>query len=186
VLVLDEKAPDVAASKFSDAQKRAESACRLDPQFPSPLMTKTLALVSAIARTNFMLLESLSSELLLTIRALTTGNIPEEEIPQKTRVSFAATDYHACGARLASSTPEAASHERRNSLQAELPLPKGLDGHGVKCIGRFNFCAKFYAKDPTVFGCGHAHSYVPFNGACGISDLVEDICRFREGARATG
>ena len=70
----------------------ADKACKLNPQFPTPLMTKTLALVSAIARTNVNLLEE--DELVaLTdqLEHMLLVELPEEEIPEKTRLSFAAT-----------------------------------------------------------------------------------------------
>ena len=70
----------------------AAKACKLNPQFPSPLMTKTLALVSAIAKMDFNLLEE--SELVsLTdqLEHMLLVELPEAEIPEKTRWSFAAT-----------------------------------------------------------------------------------------------
>jgi len=72
--------------------KSAEAQCRLDPQFPSPLMTKTLTLISGIARTDFNLLE-LQELTALTeqLEHLLLIDIPNEEIPEKTRLSFAAT-----------------------------------------------------------------------------------------------
>lgn len=71
---------------------KIEEACRLDPRFPSPLMTKTLTLVSSLARENLNLLEenqlaALSNQL----EHLLLVDLPEEEIPEKTRLSFAAT-----------------------------------------------------------------------------------------------
>jgi len=72
--------------------EHAKKACKLDPEFPSPLMTKTLALVSAIARTDFNLLEE--AELLsLTdqLEHMLLVDISETEIPEKTRLAFAAT-----------------------------------------------------------------------------------------------
>ena len=80
------------STKRSKARNAAEEACRLDPQFPSPLMTKTLELVSAIARIDFNLLEpgeldGLNDQL----EHLLLVDLPEEEMPEKTRLSFAAT-----------------------------------------------------------------------------------------------
>jgi len=77
---------------IGDERTEAEKKCKLNPQFPSPLMTKTLALVSAIARTDFDLLEE--SELVsLTdqLEHMLLVELPEAEIPEKTRISFAAT-----------------------------------------------------------------------------------------------
>jgi hypothetical protein len=70
----------------------AEKACHLDPRFPSPLMTKTLALISAIARTDFDLLESEELVALTDqLEHLLLVELPDEEIQEKTRLSFAAT-----------------------------------------------------------------------------------------------
>jgi hypothetical protein len=109
---------------FQTLQKQADAACSLDPQFPSPLMTKTLALVSAIARTDFNLLE-LSELAALTnqLEHLVLVDIPEEEIPQKTRLSFAATRLtRLVECRLATSTPPAELRIHQDRLQTELPL----------------------------------------------------------------
>jgi len=77
---------------LDDIQKEAEKKCELNPQFPTPLMTKTLALVSAIARTDFDLLEE-SEIVSLTdqLEHMLLVELPEAEIPEKTRLSFAAT-----------------------------------------------------------------------------------------------
>lgn len=48
----------VSKRKLSLLLDNAEKACELDPQFPSPLMTKTITLVSGIARTDFNLLDA--------------------------------------------------------------------------------------------------------------------------------
>lgn len=75
-----------------DALRDAELACRLDPQFPSPLMTKTLAMVSTISRTDFNLLEPVEQQALRDqLEHLLLVELPDEEIPEKTRLSFAAT-----------------------------------------------------------------------------------------------
>jgi hypothetical protein len=70
----------------------AAKACKLNPQFPTPLMTKTLALVSAIARTDFNLLEETELVALTDqLEHMLLVELPEAEIPEKTRLSFAAT-----------------------------------------------------------------------------------------------
>jgi hypothetical protein len=79
-------------AKYVEVQNIAEKACRLDPQFPSPLMTKTLALVSGIARTNFNLLEPAELEAMTDqLEQLLLVDLPEKEMLEKTRLSFAAT-----------------------------------------------------------------------------------------------
>jgi len=64
----------------------------LDPAFPSPLMTKTLEKVSDLAHTNFDLLDSEEQRRVLNdLEHLLLARLPEEELPEKTRVTFAAT-----------------------------------------------------------------------------------------------
>lgn len=72
---------------FEEAKKK----CKLNPQFPTPLMTKTLALVSAIARVDIDLLDE-SDLVALTdqLEHMLLVELPEAEIPEKTRLSFAA------------------------------------------------------------------------------------------------
>ena len=109
---------------FQTIRRDAEVACSLDPKFPSPLMTKTLALVSAIARPDFNLLE-LSELAALTneLEHLVLTEIPEEEIPEKTRLSFAATRLtRLVECRLATSTPPAELRANQDQLQRELEL----------------------------------------------------------------
>jgi len=74
------------------AHLAAEEKCSLDPEFPSPLMTKTLALVSTISRTDFNLLDSNElAALTEQLEHLLLVDLPEEEMPEKTRLSFAAS-----------------------------------------------------------------------------------------------
>ena len=87
-----EQPADKNDETLRESRNAAEKACRLDPQFPSPLMTKTLSLVSSIARVDFNLLDS--SELAAMsdqLEHLLLVDLSEEEIPAKTRLSFAAT-----------------------------------------------------------------------------------------------
>lgn len=73
-------------------RKAAEMASRLDPQFPSPLMTKTLEVVSNIARTDFNLLDTRELAAMSDqLEHLLLVDLSEEELPVKTRLSFAAT-----------------------------------------------------------------------------------------------
>ncbi|NQT55026.1 MAG: hypothetical protein HQ551_02220 [Desulfobacteraceae bacterium] len=70
----------------------AEKACQLNPEFPSPLMTKTIALVSGIAKIDFNLLDAAELDAITEqLEHLLLVQIPEEEIPEKTRLSFAAS-----------------------------------------------------------------------------------------------
>jgi hypothetical protein len=64
---------------------------QLDPEFPAPLMTKTLAKVSDIARTNFDLLTKEGQQRFLDdLEHLLLAPLPETELAVKTRVTFAA------------------------------------------------------------------------------------------------
>ena len=70
----------------------SQKACSLDPEFPSPLMTKTLALVSGIGKINFSLMEEKElSALVDQLEHMLLVDLPETEIPEKTRLAFAAT-----------------------------------------------------------------------------------------------
>jgi len=63
-----------------------------DPQFPSPLMTQTLAKVSALAAADFEILdESEEKELIADLEHLLITEFPDQELRRDTRVSFAAT-----------------------------------------------------------------------------------------------
>jgi hypothetical protein len=74
------------------SRRIARKACKLDPEFPSPLMTKTLEKVSDLAHTNFDLLDSDEQKRVLhDLEHLLLAPLPEEELPQKTRVTFSAT-----------------------------------------------------------------------------------------------
>lgn len=104
------------------ARETAEKASRLDPQFPCPLMTKTLALVSAIARTDFNLLEPTELEALTDqLEHLLLVTLPEEEIPERTRLSFAATRLtRVAECRLASDEVFTGLNCRRHAIEVEL------------------------------------------------------------------
>jgi len=103
-------------------RQAAEEASRLDPQFPCPLMTKTLGLVSAIARTDFNLLEPVELEALTDqLEHLLLVTLPEEEIPEKTRMSFAATRLtRVAECRLASDEVSARLNSERHAIEVEL------------------------------------------------------------------
>jgi hypothetical protein len=77
--------------KLLSLKENAKKKCFIDPEFPSPLMTKTIALVSNIARTDFNLLEQAELvSLTEQLEHLLLVELSEEEIPAKTRLSFAA------------------------------------------------------------------------------------------------
>lgn len=64
----------------------------LDPEFPTPLMTQTLAKVSAISNTDFNLLsEGEENQLITDLEHLLITDFPDNELRKDTRISFAAT-----------------------------------------------------------------------------------------------
>ena len=128
----DKIEPEELAAFFSSRRKSrkrlktdtdaAAKACKLNPQFPTPLMTKTLALVSAIARTDFNLLEETELVALTDqLEHMLLVELPEAEIPEKTRLSFAATRLmRLAECRLSSNARSAELACRREALDAEL------------------------------------------------------------------
>ncbi|MDN5536123.1 RNA-directed DNA polymerase [Comamonas sp.] len=88
----------------SERWKKAKESCRLDPDFPTPLMTKTITLVSAIGRTDFTVLEDNELGILSQqLEHLLLVDLPETEMPERTRLAFAATRLaRVAEARLAS------------------------------------------------------------------------------------
>lgn len=128
----DKIEPEALATYFSSRKKSikrlktdtdaAIKACKLNPQFPTPLMTKTLALVSAIARTDFNLLEETELVALTDqLEHMLLVELPEAEIPEKTRLSFAATRLmRLAECRLSNNARSAELACRREALDAEL------------------------------------------------------------------
>ncbi|MFD2602623.1 RNA-directed DNA polymerase [Flavobacterium suzhouense] len=71
--------------------EKAKDECRLDPDFPSPLMTKTLSKVSKIAGTAFNLLgPEEEKNVIADVEHLLVTEFPDHELRKDTRVSFAA------------------------------------------------------------------------------------------------
>jgi hypothetical protein len=71
---------------------KAISATSLDPEFPTPLMTETLAKISDLSRLNFNLLDRDNQQRVLhDLHHLLVTEFPDEEVAQKTRITFAAT-----------------------------------------------------------------------------------------------
>jgi hypothetical protein len=148
-----------SGKKQSPAWQKAEKKCHLDPEYPSPLMTKTLALISAIARTNFNLLEPQELTALTNqLEHLLLVDIPEGEIQEKTRLSFAATrltriaecrlgtpetqadlvrNFGALQLELNLSTPGTETHSRLNEEIREASKELGDAGHRINSeLGR--------------------------------------------------
>ncbi len=71
--------------------RQCAAKCHVDPQNPAPLMTATLTKMSKVARTPFALLNAEGQEQLLEeCRFLLTARLPDDEIRDDTRMSFAA------------------------------------------------------------------------------------------------
>jgi hypothetical protein len=111
-----------SSKRLKKNKEAAAKACKLNPQFPTPLMTKTLALVSAIARTDFNLLEETELVALTDqLEHMLLVELPEAEIPEKTRLSFAATRLmRLAECRLSNNARSAELACRREALDTEL------------------------------------------------------------------
>lgn len=73
-------------------ERSAKKACELDPNFPSPLVTQTLAKVSAIADCDVdFLTEHEEQQLIADLEHLLITDFPEHELRSDTRISFAAS-----------------------------------------------------------------------------------------------
>lgn len=130
----------------SEQWSRAQKECRLDPDFPTPLMTKTIALVSAIGRTDFTALEDNELSILSQqLEHLLLVDVPEAEMPGRTRLAFAATRL----ARVA---------------EARLGAPETLDGrHAGAGLSRV---PESLAKE----SYGQVAALDPITSLTGISD----------------
>jgi len=74
------------------SKKKALNACKLDPDFPSPLMTQTLAKVSNLADSDVdFLTENEENQLISDLEHLLITDFPDHELRSDTRVAFAAT-----------------------------------------------------------------------------------------------
>lgn len=84
-----------------DKKEKAKKACFLDAQYPSPLMTKTLGLVSNLAHIEFDLLQQPErTNLINEFEHLLLAEFPDREIRADTRMSFAATRLSWYGPRI--------------------------------------------------------------------------------------
>lgn len=118
MLIRQKRRPTIKETISAEAKK----SCKLDPQFPSPLMTKTIALVSGIARTDFNLLDANELATLTDqLEHLLLVDLPEEEIPEKTRLSFAAMRLTQIVERKLSNDAELISlHYRKEEIDEQL------------------------------------------------------------------
>lgn len=78
-------------SIYQQALSEARKEAKLDPEFPSPVMTPTLTKVSNIARVQFDFLDHHEQEQLLSeLEHLLVTDFPEHELRKETRLSFSA------------------------------------------------------------------------------------------------
>lgn len=119
-------------STGSDLWKRARAECRLDPEFPAPLMTKTIALVSAIGKTDFTALEDNELSILAQqLEHLLLVDVPEAEMPERTRLAFAATRLaRVAEARLAAPETLDIRHGRRGQSRTAGEQATSRNGEG--------------------------------------------------------
>jgi hypothetical protein len=76
---------------IEEHRAKALENCRLDPRFPTPLMTQTLAKISDVTGCDVELLDDPGQEALLAdLEHLMLADFPKTELPPATRVSFAA------------------------------------------------------------------------------------------------
>lgn len=86
------RSADLTETEIENLKNKAAESSNLDPRFPTPLMTKTLALVSAINDVEFELLDEKEQEQLLeSLEHLLLVKIPDQELRVDTRISFAAS-----------------------------------------------------------------------------------------------
>lgn len=90
--ILDSEWTKKNRKKIKSEQHRAKKDCTLDPAFPAPLMTQTLAKVSAINKSDFEFLSHNEEEQLIAdLEHLLLTDFPDHELRKDTRVSFAAS-----------------------------------------------------------------------------------------------
>ena len=75
-----------------EKKENIKNKCCLNPAFPAPLMTQTLAKVSAISRSDFEFLTQSEEERLISdLEHLLLTDFPDHELRKDTRISFAAS-----------------------------------------------------------------------------------------------
>ncbi|MHB8968829.1 MAG: RNA-directed DNA polymerase [Pirellulaceae bacterium] len=127
--------PDHKTGRNTAARRRAlrelkKDAC-VDPKFPAPLLTATLAKISGIAHAPFLILDRHGQEnLIQELQFLLAAQLPDDEIRDDTRVSFAMS-------RLARMAPKQISWtdphiQRRESLPLIEVFLRSIRGYPEK------------------------------------------------------
>lgn len=79
-------------SEYSYYIDKVTEKCEIDPLFPSPLMTQTLEKISQIGSLDLALLSKRETKMVEhDLKTLIVADLPDEEIKEDTRVSFAST-----------------------------------------------------------------------------------------------
>jgi hypothetical protein len=108
-------------------RKAAQKETELDPRYPSPILTKTLTLMSNIATTPFLLLDDREQKhFFIDLEHLLLADFSDSEIRKGTRISFASTLI----SRLGPSLIEGEEHERNRIFSL---LAKAIYEHPEKC-----------------------------------------------------
>ena len=77
---------------YKKAIGEIEETCKIDSRYPSPLMTQTLQKVSQLGKLDLDLLSEREKAMVIhDLKTLIVTDLPEEEIREDTRVSFAST-----------------------------------------------------------------------------------------------
>jgi hypothetical protein len=119
--------------KYTDLKNGAKKACKIDPQYPSPLMTKTLGLVSNLANVEFDLLHAKERKNFLDgLEHLLLTEFPNTEIREDTRMSFAATRLSWYGPRVVSENSSNLCHFERQI--AKLTTEKEKSQKRIKAL----------------------------------------------------
>lgn len=187
----------------SDLWNRAQIECRLDSEFPTPLMTKTIALVSAIGKTDFTALEDNELSILSQqLEHLLLVDVPEAEMPARTRQAFAATRLaRVAEARLAApETLDSRYGASGQSRMAKEQAPNRANGNpsldpiaSLSGINDSQINARLAGIADRVFGLvrrvlherpdrvrlwTHALTIARRLGATGLEFLFDDIARY--------
>lgn len=90
--ILNPEWVEINKNNLKKEEEQAKKDTRLDPAYPAPLMTQTLAKVSAISRSDFEFLSKNEEEQLISdLEHLLLTDFPDHELRKDTRVSFAAS-----------------------------------------------------------------------------------------------
>lgn len=103
----------------SVSETEAREICRLDPKYPTPLITTTVAKVSALAGENIELLDSFEKmKMLSDLEHLMLADFAENELPSATRAAFASSRISSLVPTISqeqSNSPELGAHSKETN-----------------------------------------------------------------------